>query len=865
MPSPAAPLRTPPSRRRRTTLVGLIGGLGVLLLALSPLRPARITGSAAGAPVELLRDGRFEGPGGSWGPAGSGFGLAPGEGRAGSQAIACAASGPRGDAGAFQSVELDRALPTPLRVTGWSRAEGVDGAPDDDYSLYVTLQFRDGSRLEKVAVPFDCGTHGWQRRELRLPAIKPVRSLVLHCLFRNHAGRVWFDDLSIEESREPEGTVLFEGAPLCPEAPRSRGVSRPRVLETRDGLRLKTQDQALPSLAVHDRESRTSGPSGFLVRDAAADGTWRPADESTLSELRLSFECRWEARRDHVAIDGELRDLSGSDRAISLAFLAPLELQDGVWADDARRSRRLEAAGEYVNVVPVPCGSTGALSRYPLGAAFDRHVGLALAADLDHPAQHRIGYHAGLRRLFLSYDFGILPDGVFLPGKARFRFVLYRFAPEDGFRGALQALYSIFPDAFARRCLDAGAWLPFTPPEQIPQWEDFGFAFYETTGEPPPSGSGALRAFRYTEPLGFWMALPPAIPRFHDQLLARLSAGDLKPSEMPLDSLRKSVMKSTAGLPQFSFRREPWCDGVVFSVNPNPRLPSATAQPPLPDGADGEFIDSAEGYAMADLDFDRDHLRHATVSPSFSIDTRVPVLFKGHAIHEYASATARELRARGKFTFGNGTPHRYSFLAPSFDILGTEVDWFPDGAFVPAGDDELLYRRALSFQKPYCILLNTRKERLTPSGLEHYFQRCLFYGMFPSLFSHDAQNDSYWKDADRIARDRPLFKKYVPLFRRTAVAGWQPVTGARTDNPSILLERFGPDALGIVYLSVLNDSANAQEATIALDLLTRRATVPERARELVTETALPIRDRKIRIAIPPRASRLLELRLSDSK
>jgi len=302
----------------------------------------------------------------------------------------------------------------------------------------------------------------------------------------------------------------------------------------------------------------------------------------------------------------------------------------------------------------------------------------------------------------------------------------------------------------------------------------------------------------------------------------------------------------------------------VFSMNPNPRLPGRS-RPPLPESAAGEFIDSIEGYATAELDFDRNHLRHAAASPSFSIDTRVPVLFKGQAIHEYAKAVAQELRGKGKFTFGNGTPHRFFFLAPNLDILGTEVDWFPDGEFAPDGDSELSYRRALAFQKPACILLNTRRSHLTPQGLERYFQRCLFYGMFPSLFSHDAQNDSYWKDGERIERDRPLFRKYVPLIRRTAIAGWQPATGARSDNPAILLERFGPDAKGVLYLSLLNDGATDQEATIVLDLFRKGPAIRSDARELVTETPVPIRERKFRILVPAGASRLLELRLSDSR
>ena len=55
------------------------------------------------------------------------------------------------------------------------------------------------------------------------------------------------------------------------------------------------------------------------------------------------------------------------------------------------------------------------------------------------------------------------------------------------------------------------------------------------------------------------------------------------------------------------------------------------------------------------------------------------------------------------------------------------------------------------------------------------------------------------------------------LTRRVAEAGWQPMTLARTDTPGILLERFGPNAAGEVFLTVFNDGKEAQTATVTVD------------------------------------------------
>lgn len=856
-----AAVPAPPPRRRssRRSFYAIGGGFLALILALSPLPFSTRSGSAPGSwdpPRELLGNGGFEASDlGPWGAHGPGTRLVSGEGRNGSRAIV----GDSRAAGAFQTIVLNQARPFPLRVSGWSRGEEVDGSPDQDYALYVSVEFTDGSRLDRVSAEFDTGSHDWQRREMLIPALHPVKSLVLHCLFRNHAGRAWFDDISVREFVPAPGSLLFEGGPWAPGPSRGPDGPPPVPLETRDGLRLSMRDHRIAEPAA----------GGFLARDAAVDGAWRPFDGGTCRDLSLELETRWRASADHLMVEGELRDLARTDRSVSLAFLFPVEAAGWSWADDVRRTRRIEPGGVYVEAVPVPCGGTASRSRYPLAAIFSDRTGVAIAADPGAPVHFRAGYDADARSLFLSYEFGLLPDGVILPSRARFRFALFRFDPAEGFRGALEKLYAVYPERFERRCLEAGAWLPFTAPEKIPRWEDFGFAFREATMSEGPAGPDPLRTFRYTEPLGWWMPLPSSVPRTPAGLSSHLKSGAR--AAPPLDA----AMTSPDGRPRFSFQRQPWCDGVLWSMNPNPLLPGAANAASLwwsreiqdrlyrRDGQPapgGEFVDSAEGYAMAELDFDRLHARYSTAPPAWSSETRTPVLFKGQMIHEYVAAASHDLRPLGRFLFGNGTPDRFAFLAPSFDILGAEVDWFPDGSFVPAGDEELSFRRALAFQKPFCILLNTRLGPMTSDKLELYFQRCLFYGMFPSLFSHDAQNDSYWENPALFERDRPLFVRYMPLLRRIAAAGWQPTTLARSDNPSILMERYGPDGKGLRYLALRNDAGTAQDVTVELRPVAPGRPLPSEGRERITDAPVPLPSGRLRLTLPAGAVRLVELR-----
>ena len=68
----------------------------------------------------------------SWNPAGKGYTLAPGSGRRGGYAIACAATQPDEYYGAMQEVHFNPPLQHPFEVSGWSKAENAEGI---DYCL----------------------------------------------------------------------------------------------------------------------------------------------------------------------------------------------------------------------------------------------------------------------------------------------------------------------------------------------------------------------------------------------------------------------------------------------------------------------------------------------------------------------------------------------------------------------------------------------------------------------------------------------------------------------------------------------------------------------------------------------------------
>ena len=143
-------------------------------------------------------------------------------------------------------------------------------------------------------------------------------------------------------------------------------------------------------------------------------------------------------------------------------------------------------------------------------------------------------------------------------------------------------------------------------------------------------------------------------------------------------------------------------------------------------------------------------------------------------------------------------------------------------------DADLLYRRALCKGKPYCFLMNTDFESFSHELVEKYMKRSLAYGFFPGFFSHNASEGHYFTRPELYDRDRPLFRKYVPLCKLVAQAGWEPITGARSSDEHVHLERFGDRETR--YLTVFNDSPERRTATISLDAKARPAT----SRELVS-------------------------------
>ncbi|MFO1498942.1 MAG: hypothetical protein U1G07_11220 [Verrucomicrobiota bacterium] len=839
-----------------------------------------------GQSTNLLRNAAFEESQGKalngWSSAPQGMRLAPGEGRSGSVGLACEASEERGWYGASQMLALDRAAVAPLIVSGWSKAVDVTGGADSGYSLYVDLTYADGTTLWGRTAHFRTGTHDWERRELVILPEKPVRRLTLNCLLRGHAGKVWFDDLAVTEAAAPAGNIFFQGAPVSVAAVSGRGGTQVVSRSTGDGLKLDLAGGRVASLQVNGRELAGQAPSGFLARDVGANSDVHAFVDDHCPELSLQVQAKVTSFRNHLSVEGRVRDTSGRDRAILLGFALPIQAHGWTWSDDIRQTRPITGTSEFADVVTVNAGSTGTQSTYPLAAIHDDRSGLALAIDMGSPAQFRLVYHAGTRQFLILYDFGLVQETKRFPSAADFRFVLYAFDPQWGFRAAFQKLTEIFPEYFEVRSRDQGIWMPFTAVSRVEGWADFGFRYHEGSNSLRFDDEHGILSFRYTEPMTWWMKMAPEVPRQEANALRirdEYAASGRGNERQMAEATRVAAMHDGEGRPALIFRNEPWANGAVWSLNPNPWLPAepnaatvhwnptireALYGPEAKGTLDGEYLDSLEGYVTAELNFRREHFIHTTVPLTFDSGTHQPALAKGLAVFEFTRWISEDLHRLHKLCFANGVPYRFGFLCPWLDVLGTETDWLSGGVYRPVSHRQLALWRTLSGGKPYLLLMNTDYDRLGSELVERYFARSLFYGMFPSMFSHNASENPYWQNPKWYNRDRPIFRRFLPVIKEVAEAGWQPVTRATCDHPQLLVERFGTDASGAGrYYTVFNDTDLPQRG------LLRETPVPvphERvATELLTGRVLASSDGGWQIELPAQTTAAIRIQPAGTR
>ncbi|MBN2358582.1 MAG: hypothetical protein JXR83_03965 [Deltaproteobacteria bacterium] len=741
---------------------------------------------------------------------------------------------------------------------------GCDPAVEDHCSLWGQVP----------DPPFDVGSHGWQLRDAFAIPQYPIKSLSAYLLLRgDHSGTVWFDDVVIKQVLAD--VVAFDGEIVAtlPPAGTYRGGS-PLAVDSAGGIGLSLWEQggALASIDVAGSD-RLAGAldyaSGFFLRDQET-ATWIAPGGSVLAVTstlvhsahlaseNLDFEAQYQALADRIRIRAQLSALDTRERAITLYFALPLAGTGWSWSADTRGSVPFRGAIELQRSAPTwlgEIGATGATSAFPFATLFDASAGIAIGYPLDQLRIARLVANPLTRQLYIAFDLGLSPSTARFPSQAWAEIVLYRTAPGDprwGFRSALQGYYERFPDHFARRIAPEkeGIWVAFADLSQMQHGPgeslaDFYIGFHEGSAyDADFDAANNVDAYRYIiEPASTWLRItdggvdpfdPGQVQAYLEGLFASGTASERRLAEKTLSSAVHDVNGDLVYRPYSA--GPPWCAGpcALFYLDADPDVAvspytvnqasyhwNATALQSYQThpGLAGEYIDSFVMWAMLP-NFRAEHWAASDIPLSFTHEqprrVALPVVF---STIEFARWLRPQLPA-GKHLIANAMLIGAPWGAELFDFMGQEIDWVEDVggyyAIVPESDAMLGYRRAMSGPRPYGFLMNTDFNNMSSALSERYMRICLFYGIYPSFFSSNASEDNYFENPALYDRDRPLFKRYIPIIRAINSGGYRPLTAAVSSADQVLVERFG-DWPGNLYFTLRNLDSAPQAIALTLD------------------------------------------------
>jgi len=601
-------------------------------------------------------------------------------------------------------------------------------------------------------------------------------------------------------------------------------------------------------------------------------------------------------RGNYTEINGELEHLIEASSCATLRISIPYNGDKWKWLRGLDRSEQMQSGLVYYDTINVstvlppdgafngrdlsdggygdPVGQ-GTMSYYPLCAARIDDIGKGLGIDMSVPVVYRLGASTSLG-LIAEFDMATSPLTKKFPNRAFFKLCQFDFNPEWGMRAALKQYYSIYPETFKKRVVNEGIWLPFTALRSIPDWSDFGFAFHETSWGSPDEkegkkipnilsdkGTGVL-SFQYTEPWDIQLPIKTKIIAYDTLVSEKMISKEHKAH------LDISATEDKNGLWQTRRLETPWfktgwavsitnnCDPDLYGFNSYQYILQHEINPARKMNVDGIYFDSMEWNWHHDLNYREDHFAFTDYPLTFSKYVARPAIWNFTSEFEFMKKIADEMHSQGKLAMGNG--HGWNpFAAANLDLFGAELSWYSTDDH---NTEALDFKRAISFQKPIVFLLNEglNDKAFTDApykGYEIYFEKMMAYGFFPSFFSVDASSDPYWQDHSKIENGRPFFKKYIPIIKQIAEAGWEPETAASGNSAAIRIERFGHD--NKLFFTVRNNGNQDISCIVLLNLQELGISEEFSAYEMVSEKRVKVEENRLNLMIPSGRTQLIRI------
>jgi len=526
----------------------------------------------------------------------------------------------------------------------------------------------------------------------------------------------------------------------------------------------------------------------------------------------------------------EIMTLATSKKELAVRIGWQVDIPDKqiFWHDNIYQKRQTIISEDYNTLANSGVGKWGKQSIYPLAVISSSDDILAGFVDVSEPVFYCLNFYKNSNSKFQFYFDTVLskktPRAKLCSSQSGGIVVLEGKQP---FRNALKKYYVMYPKCFESPSPSyAGNWLPFTDSTTIPDIADFGFSADEChNADLKFNANHNIGTFYYTEPWLTWIKMPENIPRTPAATIKLLKTKDKKLFPSVFLNGQRNKNNEIA----FQFHDTPWCDGARIPVYPNPGFPGNKTHAQYvwtsiradleQENVAGLYLDSMN--ANTALNYDTNQLAYSDFPAIFAHGDTIPALHGSVSLFEFCEPLADVLHKNNQQVMGNFPVDAFSFVPQFVDVPGQETMWFSNGEYYPMPEEKMFHCRTMSGKKPYLFLQCCDFNKLGPH-VEKYFARCAAFGFFPSMFSHDSSSDPYWEDPKLYNRDRHLFKKYIPIIKSLANAGWEPVPVARTDS-DVWLEQFGSPEKEW-WLTLYNPSKNIVSGWLELDDKTNKWT-----------------------------------------
>ncbi|MCS7254613.1 MAG: hypothetical protein RMK18_11580 [Armatimonadota bacterium] len=536
-----------------------------------------------------------------------------------------------------------------------------------------------------------------------------------------------------------------------------------------------------------------------------------------VKDLSLFFQANYRAMPNYIVIDGEIRDTSKQDRAITISFRLPIDAVGWTWFEDIHNEQMIEDGIRYGSARLL--SERGVIALYPFSAISNGKNALAIAVPMDMPRIFRICYE---RRFgyFINYEFGLSQDTKKFPGSAWFKFLIYKVDPKWGFRSAAKRYYEFFPQFFVKRVEDEGCAGFMVDKETIesPKFIAPKFAIfdYQHRDAIEAHRQKSVKLFSYTEFVGWWgwaigiTAEKAKIQPTPEEAWAYVEKlAHSEPAHKVAQCILNCVPYDRDGKRRLHHTYVPEWGGYNYLCNPDPEIEGVGGkvnrytltyerEVSLVDAynLDGMYFDC--GFVFAVDNFRREHFKWADNPLAFDHISKKPIMPMAFSIYECTKSIADDMHRRGKLVMANYsvTDHPTDMFCIQFiDIIGNEMLW------TWTTDAKLALQRTLAYQKNICMSWQEAKKDWERERIESEMKHAMFYGTFYYLST----------------MDRVIYESWHPLTVRLANAGWEPITYASSSDRSVIVERFGSIAKQNLHFTLRNKASNAKTIELIFD------------------------------------------------